>query len=61
MSREYVAFDETMRKILSVSHNELKRREAEWKKERKRNRSSKRRGKHAIDKRQEQTVSDNGY
>jgi hypothetical protein len=31
---EFDKFDDTMRKILSVSHDELKRREAEWKRER---------------------------
>jgi hypothetical protein len=33
-SREFDRFDETVRKIISVSHEELKRREAEWKKKR---------------------------
>lgn len=33
-SREFDKFDTTMRKILSVSHDELKRREEKWKRER---------------------------
>jgi hypothetical protein len=33
---EYAKFDEAMERILSVSHDELRRREAEWKKRRKR-------------------------
>ena len=35
---EYDTFDKALTKVLSVSHDELKRREAEWKKERKRKR-----------------------
>jgi hypothetical protein len=31
---EFERFDATVRKILSVSHDELKRREAEWKRRR---------------------------
>lgn len=31
---EFERFDATMRKVLSVSHEELKRREEEWKRER---------------------------
>jgi hypothetical protein len=31
---EFGKFDATMRKILSVSHEELKRREAKWKRQR---------------------------
>ena len=31
---EFEKFDATMRKVLSVSHDELKRREQEWKRER---------------------------
>ena len=31
---EFQTFDGTMRKILSVSHEELKKREEEWKRER---------------------------
>ncbi len=38
---EFRNFDDTMRKVLSVSHDELKRREAEWK----RNRPKKKRAK----------------
>jgi hypothetical protein len=34
MSSEAERFDATVRKILSVSHEELKRREAEWKRQR---------------------------
>ncbi len=34
-SSEFENFDSAMRKILSVSHEELKRREAKWKKRRK--------------------------
>ena len=34
MSTEAEKFDATVRKILSVSHDELKRREAEWKRQR---------------------------
>jgi hypothetical protein len=30
-SKEFQNFDATMRKILSVPHEELKRREAQWK------------------------------
>jgi hypothetical protein len=33
---EVKAFDSAMTKILSVSHDELQRREAQWKKQRKR-------------------------
>ena len=31
---EFAKFDATMRKVLSVSHDELKRREDKWKRER---------------------------
>ena len=34
VSKEFTKFDATVRKILSVSHDELKRREAEWKRQR---------------------------
>lgn len=34
MTKEAKRFDLTVRKILSVSHDELKRREEEWKKSR---------------------------
>ena len=34
MSSEFEKFDVTVRKVLSVSHDELKRREAEWKQQR---------------------------
>lgn len=33
-NREFERFDATVRKVLSVSHEELKRREAEWKRQR---------------------------
>lgn len=33
-SREFEEFDATVRKVLSVSREELKRREAEWKRQR---------------------------
>lgn len=33
-SREFEQFDATVRKVLSVSREELKRREIEWKRER---------------------------
>jgi len=36
---EFQKFDAAMTKIMSVSHDELKRREAEWKKQRKRRRA----------------------
>ena len=35
-SREFEKFDATVRKVLSVSHYELKRREEEWKRQRQR-------------------------
>lgn len=35
---EFDKFDAAMKKILSVSHDELKRREAEWKKQKERKR-----------------------
>jgi hypothetical protein len=31
---EFEKFDETMRRVLSVSHDELRRREKEWKRKR---------------------------
>jgi hypothetical protein len=34
-SEEFERFDEAMKKLLSVSHADLKRREEEWKKQRK--------------------------
>jgi hypothetical protein len=37
---EFQKFDDAMRKILSVSHEELQRREKEWKKQRKRRKST---------------------
>lgn len=40
-SAEYQKFDSTVGKILSVSHEELQRREAEWKKRRKRKKRAK--------------------
>lgn len=33
MGQEAKRFDKTVRQILSVSHEEMKRREAEWKRE----------------------------
>ena len=39
---EFERFDATVGKIITVSHDELKRREAEWKKQRKRKKQSKR-------------------
>lgn len=38
---EFQKFDTAMRKILSVSHDELRRREKEWKKTRKRKKRAK--------------------
>ncbi len=38
---EFAKFDAVMRQILSVPHDELKRREAEWKKRRKAKRRAK--------------------
>jgi hypothetical protein len=35
MSEEFEKFDATVRKILSVTHDELMRREKEWKRKRK--------------------------
>jgi hypothetical protein len=35
-NQEFERFDATVRKVLSVSHDELKRREAEWKRQRQR-------------------------
>jgi hypothetical protein len=34
MTSEFQKFDATMQKILSVSHDELKRREEKWKRDR---------------------------
>jgi hypothetical protein len=48
-SQEFIRFDATVRKVLSVSHEELKRREAEWKLQRKI--AKKRRAKAASDRR----------
>lgn len=31
---EFTRFDDTMRRVLSVSHDELKRREEQWKRDR---------------------------
>jgi hypothetical protein len=39
---ELQRFDDALTKALSVSHEELKRREAEWKKQRKRKKLTKR-------------------
>ena len=41
MKSEFDKFDATMRKVLSVSHEELKRRERNWKKEKARKRARK--------------------
>jgi hypothetical protein len=38
---EFQKFDDAMKKILSVSHEELQRREKEWKKQRKRGKRAK--------------------
>ena len=38
---EFEKFDNAMNKILSVSHDELKRREEEWKRERAKNKRAK--------------------
>ncbi len=46
MSEESAKFDTVVRKILSVSHDELKRREKAWK----RNRARKKRAKSATQK-----------
>ena len=47
MSQEFDKFDAVMRKVLTVSHAELKRREEKWK----RDRAKKKRGKTATRKR----------
>jgi len=39
MSRDFEKFDAVMRKVLTVSHDELKRREAAWKKTKARKRA----------------------
>jgi len=41
MKSDFEKFDTTMRKILSVSHEELQRREKEWKKTRARKKCAK--------------------
>jgi hypothetical protein len=41
MTTEFEKFDATMRKILSISHDELKKREAEWKRKRARKKRAK--------------------
>jgi hypothetical protein len=41
MSTEFEKFDATMRIVLSVSHEELQRREAEWKRNRKKKKRAK--------------------
>jgi len=33
MSKEFTKFEEAMRKVLSVSHEELQKRDKEWKRE----------------------------
>jgi hypothetical protein len=43
-SPEFQRFDAAMSKILSVSHDELKRREEEWKKQRKAKRNKREKG-----------------
>lgn len=40
-NREFKNFDAAIRKILSVSHEELKRREEEWKRQRQEKRKAK--------------------
>ena len=46
MSKEFTKFEETMRQVLSVSHEELQKRDEEWKakKKEKRKKSKKRDG-----------------
>jgi len=44
-SEAFERFDKAMTTILSVSHDELKRREAEWKRQRKRKKRIKKQGK----------------
>jgi hypothetical protein len=41
MSEEFEKFDATVRKVLSVSHDELKRREKAWKRNRTRRKRAK--------------------
>jgi hypothetical protein len=41
MSDEYQKFDATVRRILSVSHDELQKREKEWKRKRARKKHAK--------------------
>ncbi|HEU0046484.1 MAG TPA: hypothetical protein VFQ43_02615 [Nitrososphaera sp.] len=41
MSQEFDKFDAVMQKILSVSHDELKKREKEWKRKRARKKRTK--------------------
>ena len=41
MTTEFKKFDATMKKILSVSHEELQKREKEWKRERARKKRAK--------------------
>lgn len=46
MSSEFQNFDGTMRKLLSVSHEELQKREKEWKRKRAKKKSAKKSKKH---------------
>jgi hypothetical protein len=41
MDDEFAKFDQTVRKVLSVSHDELKRREKAWKRNRTRRKRAK--------------------
>jgi len=41
MNNEFDKFDAVMKKVLSVSHDELKRREREWKRKRAKKKRSK--------------------
>jgi len=41
MTNEFEKFDSVMRKVLSVSHDELQRREKEWKRKRARKKRAK--------------------
>ena len=40
MTKEFKKFDTAMQKIISVSRNELQRREKEWKKEKRKSKTS---------------------
>jgi hypothetical protein len=43
MNEEFQKFDGVMKKVLTVSHDELKRREAAWQKQRQRQRAQQKR------------------